>query len=45
MQQLDDIFKMVFDGHQEYNSMLQPDVQETDEEWFDEVEHNLCAFK
>ena len=25
--------------------MLQPDTQETDEEWFDDVEHNLCAFK
>ena len=25
--------------------MLQPDAQETDEEWFDDVEHNLCAFK
>ena len=44
-QQLDDIFKMITEVHQEYNSMLQPDVQETDEEWFDNVEHNLCAFK
>ena len=25
--------------------MLQPDTQETDEEWFDDVEHNLRAFK
>ena len=25
--------------------MLQPDAQETDEEWFDDVEHNLCAFR
>ena len=25
--------------------MLQPDAQETDEAWFDDVEHNLCAFK
>ena len=25
--------------------MLQPDSQETDEEWFDYVEHNLCTFK
>ena len=45
MQQLDDIFKMMFEVHKEYNSMLQPDAQETDEEWFDDVEHNLCAFK
>ena len=39
MQQLDDIFKMMFEVHKE------TDAQETDEEWFDEVEHNLCAFK
>ena len=25
--------------------MLQPDAQETDEKQFDDVEHNLCAFK
>ena len=45
MQQLDEIFKMMFEVHKEYNSMLQPDAQETDEKWFDDVEHNLCAFK
>ena len=45
MQQLDDIFKMMFEVHKECNSILQPDAQETDEEWFDDVEHNLCAFK
>ena len=45
MQQLDDIFKMMFEVHKEYNSMLQLDAQETDEEWFDDVEHNLYAFK
>ena len=37
MQQLDEIFKMMFEVHKEYNSMLQPDAQETDEEWFDDV--------
>ena len=45
MQQLDDIFKMMFEMLQKYNSVLQPDSQQTDEEWFDDVEHNLCAFK
>ena len=45
MQQLDDIFKMMFEVDRKYNWMLQPDAQETDEEWFDDVEHNLCAFK
>ena len=45
MQQLDDIFEMMFEVLQKYNSVLQPDSQQTDEEWFDDVEHNLCAFK
>ena len=45
MQQHDDILKAMFEWHKEYNSVLQHDAQETDEEWFDDVEHNLCAFK
>ena len=45
MQQLDDIFKMMFEVHKEYNSMLQPDAQETDEDRFDDAEHNLHGFK
>ena len=36
MQQLDDIFKM-FEVHKQYNSMLQPDAQETDEDRFDDL--------
>ena len=32
-------------GLDAYNSMLQPDAQETDDEWSDDEEHNLCAFK
>ena len=28
--QLDDVFKMIFEVHKEYNSMLQPDAQEAD---------------
>ena len=44
MQQFDDIFKIMFEVHKEYSSVLQPDAQET-EEWFDDVEHNLCVFK
>ena len=45
MQQLDGISKTMFEVHKEYNSLLQPDEQEADEEWLDDVEHNLCAFK
>ena len=35
----------MFERHKECNSVLQPDAQETDEEWFDVVDHNLRAFK
>ena len=29
----------MFEVHKEYNSTLLPDAQQTDEEWFDDVEH------
>ena len=45
MQQLDDIFTVIFEVHKEYNSILRSDAQETDEEWFDDVELKLFAFK
>ena len=35
----------MFERHKECNSVLQLDVQETDEEWFDVADHNLSAFK
>ena len=35
----------MFERHKECNSVLQPDAQETDEEWFDVADHNLSAFK
>ena len=39
MQQLDDIFKVMLDVQEEYNSLLPAEEQERDEEWFDEVDH------
>ena len=45
MQQLDDIFKVMLDVQKEYNSLLPAEEQEGDEEWFDEVDHNICIFK
>ena len=45
MQQLDDIFKMMLDVQKEYHSLLPAEEQERDEEWFDEVDHNICIFK
>lgn len=35
----------MFERYKECNSVLQPDAQETNEGWFDVVDHNLCAFK
>ena len=45
MQQLDDIFETMLDVHKENKSLLPVVEQERDEEWFDEVEHNICIFK
>ena len=45
MQQLDDIFKVMLDVQKEYHSLLPAEEQERDEEWFDEVDHNICIFK
>ena len=42
MQQLDDIFKVMLKVQKEYNSLLPAEEQERDEEWFDEVDHNIC---
>ena len=43
--QMDDIFKLLGKVHQEYNALLPVDVQAKDEDWFDDIEHNMCAFK
>ena len=45
MEQLDDIFKVMLDVQKEYNSLLPAEEQETDKEWFDKVDHNICIFK
>ena len=45
MQQLDDIFKMILDVQNKYHSLLPAEEQERNEEWFDEVDHNICIFK
>ena len=37
--------KVMLDVQKEYNSLLLTEEQERDEEWFDEIEHNLCNFK
>ena len=47
MQQLNNIFKVRLDIQGEYNSLqlAAAEVIKRDEEWFDEVDHSICAFK
>ena len=45
MQQLDDIFKVMLDVQKEFHSLLSAEEQERDEDWFDEVDHNISIFR
>ena len=45
LHQFDDIFKMMLDVQKSYNSLLPPAEQQRDEEWFDDLDHNICSFK
>ena len=45
LQQFDDIFRMMLDVQKSYNSLLPPAEQQRDEEWFDDLDHNICSFK
>ena len=45
LQQFDDVFRMMLDIQNSYNSLLPPAEQQRDEEWFDDLVHNICSFK
>ena len=45
LQQFDDIFRMMLDIQKSYNSLVPPAEQQRDEEWFDDLDHNICSFK
>ena len=45
LQQSDNIFRLMLDLQKSYNSLLPPAEQERDEEWFDDLDHNICLFK
>ena len=36
---------MILDVQKSYNSLLPPGEQQRDEEWFDDLDHNVCSFK
>ena len=45
LQQFDDILRMMLDVQKSYNFLLPPAEQQRDEEWFDDLDHNVCSFK
>ena len=45
MKQFNDLFKMLLDAHQEYNQLLEDDERGRDDDWFDDVDTQVCSFK
>ena len=45
MKQFNDLFKMLLDAHQEYNQLLGDDERGRDDDWFDDVDTQVCSFK
>ena len=45
LRQFDDIFRMMLDLQKSYNSLLPPAEQQRDEEWFDDLDDNVCSFR
>ena len=45
LHQFDYIFRMMLDVQKSYNSLLPPAEQQRDEDWFDDLDHNVCSFK
>ena len=45
LHQFDYIFRMMLDVQKSYNSLLTPAEQQRGEDWFDDLDHNVCLFK
>ena len=45
MKQFNDLFKMLLDAHQEYNQLLGDDERGRDDDWFDDVDTQVCSFE
>ena len=45
LHQFDYIFRMMLDVQKSYNSLLTPAEQQRDEDWFYDLDHNVCSFK
>ena len=45
MKQFNDLFKMLLDAYQDYNQLLRDDERARDDDWFDDVDTQVCFFK
>ena len=45
MKQFNDLFKMLLDAHQELNQLLEDDERGRDDDWFDDVDTQVCSLK
>ena len=45
MKQFSDLFKMLLGAHQEFNQLLGDDERGRDDDWFDDVDTQVCSFK
>ena len=45
LKQFNDLFKMLLDAHQEYNQFLGDEETGRDDDWFDDVDTQVCSFK
>ena len=45
MKQFNELFKMLLDAYQENNQLLGDDEKGRDDNWFDDVDTQVCSFK
>ena len=45
MNPFNDLLKMLIDVHQDYNQLLADDEREKEDDWFVEIETQVCSFK
>ena len=43
--QFNDLFKVLQGIHEEYNALLEDEERATDDDWFDDLDNGVCAFK
>ena len=44
-EEISDLFKILLDAHQEYSQLLGDDERDRDDDWFDDVDNQVCCFK